>query len=116
MIGGAEARAMFITKLTGSNGVLDKKLFSSVADAKRYVTGEGLKAFEGDVIAAEIFSAEGFSAEGKLIWWKTHPKTEEKRKEAFNASWSDGTRVFLDGSYTESRPYRKRGLFKKRQP
>jgi hypothetical protein len=65
----------FVAKLTGPDGLVDRKLFGHRADAIRYVQGEGLENFEGDVEKAEVFSPSG-----DLIWHKRHAKIEDQRE------------------------------------
>jgi hypothetical protein len=61
----------FVAKLIGSDGFVDRKIFSAMSAAINYVTGEGLKNFEGDVERAEVISPTG-----ELVWHKSHLKTE----------------------------------------
>jgi hypothetical protein len=56
----------FVAKLIGSDGFVDRKIFSAMSAAINFVTGEGLKNFEGDVERAEVISPTG-----ELVWHKS---------------------------------------------
>jgi hypothetical protein len=70
----APFRSEFTAKLIGPDGFENKKLFSTHEAARQWLTGAGLKAFEGDVERAELYSPDG-----KLIRSWLRPKFENQR-------------------------------------
>jgi hypothetical protein len=74
---------MFIAKLTGPDGLVDTKIFSTHEAACAWLTGDGLKGFEGDVERSELFSEDN-----KLLWARMQPKIEDQAEARWTAEWS----------------------------
>jgi hypothetical protein len=85
---------MFVAKLIGPDGHEDKKLFTKHSDAKAWLTGPGLKKFDGDVERSELWTEDG-----KLMWWSgTRPKDEDQHYEQMCSDPNSTFRVWGWGS------------------
>jgi hypothetical protein len=60
---------LFMAKLTGPDGFVEENFFSTDKAAREWLTGAGLRGFEGKVARSELYAPDD-----RLIWSKLRPK------------------------------------------
>jgi hypothetical protein len=93
-----DPHSLFRAKLVAPDNFADEKFFSTREAAIEWLTGKGLENFEGDVERAELYAPP----DNKLIWSKSHPKTEDRDESAFRSAAKAGV------------PWRGRNAFSKK--
>ncbi|HEY6255751.1 MAG TPA: hypothetical protein VIY51_08145 [Xanthobacteraceae bacterium] len=76
---------VFTAKLTGPDGYMEGRFFSTEKAAREWLTGAGLRSFEGDVKRAELCSPDS-----RLIWAKSRPKIDDQLNETSRAACKAG--------------------------